>query len=141
MNFWLIQVRKRLPGSVTLLLAIVLLQGISGFSQPDTLFTLTNPMGNPPLGGSVVGNSIKVEAAGNSYITGYFSGTADFDPGAGVANLTSSGIADIFIAKYDASASISCRNQHLLCQRHNHRPEFILFKMSVNRSLKDSIQS
>ena len=46
---------------------------------------------------------ITVDGAGNVYITGQFTGTADFDPGAGTQNRSSSSTADndIFIAKYD----------------------------------------
>jgi uncharacterized protein (DUF2249 family) len=51
------------------------------------------------------GKSIKIDAAGNTYITGGFNGTIDFDPGAGTQNLTSAGSSDIFIAKYDASGN------------------------------------
>ena len=36
---------------------------------------------------------------GNLYLTGYFSSTADFDPGPGVLNLTASGVNDIFVLK------------------------------------------
>ena len=52
------------------------------------------------------GNSIQVDSSGNSYVTGYFNGTVDFDPGAGVTNLTSAGSADGFIAKYDSSGGL-----------------------------------
>lgn len=37
----------------------------------------------------------------NIFIAGTFSGTMDADPGAGIANLTSDSISDLFIAKYD----------------------------------------
>ncbi|WP_166727741.1 autotransporter outer membrane beta-barrel domain-containing protein [Mucilaginibacter gilvus] len=42
----------------------------------------------------------------NIYVAGYFSGTVDFDPSAGVKNLTSAGGYDIYVAKYDANGAI-----------------------------------
>ncbi|WP_343748083.1 SBBP repeat-containing protein [Fluviicola sp.] len=55
--------------------------------------------------GSDVGNSIAVDAAGNVYTTGYFWNTVDFDPGAGVVNLTSGGYSDIFVSKLDSNGN------------------------------------
>ncbi|MCA9098811.1 MAG: SBBP repeat-containing protein, partial [Planctomycetaceae bacterium] len=57
------------------------------------------------LGGTSVdgGRSIAVDDDGNSYITGFFAGTADFDPGPGVFNLTGHGNDDVFIAKLDSA--------------------------------------
>jgi hypothetical protein len=52
------------------------------------------------------GNAVTVDAAGNVYTTGYFESTCDFDPGAGVTNLTSVGKEDIFIMKSDASGNL-----------------------------------
>ena len=43
--------------------------------------------------------SIAVDVVGNVYSTGYFDGTADFDPDVAVLNFTSSGWTDIYIHK------------------------------------------
>jgi len=51
------------------------------------------------------GYSIALDASGNIYTTGYFKGTTDFDPGAGVYNLTSSGDWDVFYSKLDANGN------------------------------------
>ena len=52
-----------------------------------------------------VGNGIAVDGSGNVCTTGYFWGTADFDPGAGTFDLTSAGSDDIFISKLDSSGN------------------------------------
>jgi len=51
------------------------------------------------------GVAITADAGGNIYTTGFFSGEADFDPGAGVQNLTSAGGSDIFIQKLDSEGN------------------------------------
>ncbi|MBX2890242.1 MAG: SBBP repeat-containing protein [Saprospiraceae bacterium] len=57
------------------------------------------------MGGSSndYGNAIAVDALGNVYTAGQFSGTVDFDPGAGVFNLI--GTNDVFVSKLDASGN------------------------------------
>ena len=50
-------------------------------------------------------NSIAIDLAGNVYTTGVFMGTADFDPNAGIINLTSLGGSDIFISKLDVTGN------------------------------------
>jgi hypothetical protein len=49
------------------------------------------------------GNSIAVDSTGNSYITGMFSGTADF----AATNLVSDGVCDLFVAKLDTNGYLS----------------------------------
>jgi len=51
------------------------------------------------------GISIATDIAGKVYTTGHFYGTADFDPGAGILNLTSAGNIDVFVSKLDASGN------------------------------------
>ncbi|MDN3724799.1 T9SS type A sorting domain-containing protein [Aequorivita sp. SDUM287046] len=48
------------------------------------------------------GVGITTDADGNVYVTGYYDGTADFDPGVGETILTSLGGGDIFILKLNA---------------------------------------
>lgn len=50
---------------------------------------------------SDAGNAIALDTLGNIYTTGFFENTADFDPGAGVFNLTSNGFQDIYVHKLD----------------------------------------
>ncbi len=55
--------------------------------------------------GDDAGNSILLDAGGNIYVAGYFTGTSDFDAGTGTANLMSAGAEDIFFMKYDNSGN------------------------------------
>lgn len=49
---------------------------------------------------------IRSDRDGNIYMTGYFEGTADLDPGPGTCNLVSKGSTDIFLAKYNPSGKL-----------------------------------
>ena len=51
------------------------------------------------------GYSVAVDSSGNVYTTGYFSGTVDFDPGVGTANLTTGRNPNVFVSKLDASGN------------------------------------
>jgi hypothetical protein len=55
--------------------------------------------------GDDISYGIALDASSNVYLTGQFFNTVDFDPGAGVVNLTSAGSADIFLASYNASGN------------------------------------
>ncbi|MCB0577756.1 MAG: hypothetical protein KDD10_00400, partial [Phaeodactylibacter sp.] len=61
-------------------------------------------MGGANVG--VDGYGIAVDGSNNVLVTGSFTGTVDFDPGPGVVNLTSAGISDIFVAKYNPSGNL-----------------------------------
>ena len=49
--------------------------------------------------------AMELDVNDNIYLGGMFFSTIDFDPGAGVANLTSSGTSDAFYARYDANGN------------------------------------
>lgn len=49
--------------------------------------------------------AVVTDAAGNSYITGRFVGTADLDPGTGVANITTGPNGSFYVARYDAGGN------------------------------------
>jgi HYR domain len=55
-----------------------------------------------PVGGTDfdVGRGVAVEASGAATVTGSFAGSATFGTGADAVNLTSAGLADVFLARY-----------------------------------------
>ena len=58
-------------------------------------------------GGANSGYSIALDAVGNVYTCGSFQATADFDPGAGVTNVTTTGVNDMFITKFDPAGNFT----------------------------------
>jgi len=58
------------------------------------------------FGNGCAGKAITLDNLGNVYTTGYFGGTCDFDPNAGVANLTATGgTSHLFISKLDVNGN------------------------------------
>lgn len=49
--------------------------------------------------------AIATDSNGNVYVVGSFQGTVDFNPGVGTFTITSSGLSDGYIAKYDANGN------------------------------------
>lgn len=52
------------------------------------------------------GTGIAIDDSSNVYVTGFFEGTTDFDPGPGIVSLTSAGDKDIFIQKLDSNGEL-----------------------------------
>lgn len=78
----------------------------------DVVFGKISPSGTilwvKQVGGSGIdeGSGIIVDNNGDIIHTGYFQTTVDFDPNAGVSNLTSSGGFDTYFGKYDTSGNL-----------------------------------
>ncbi|KAA9325004.1 SBBP repeat-containing protein [Adhaeribacter soli] len=81
---------------------------LEGNGGQEVFITKHDPAGNLTWAqkaggtGNDVSTGIAIDASGNSYITGHFSGTATF----GTITLTSSGQLDIFVAKYDIAGNL-----------------------------------
>jgi hypothetical protein len=52
------------------------------------------------------GQTVQVDASGNVYTTGYFSGVADFDAGPGTYTLDASSVINAFVTKMDANGNL-----------------------------------
>ena len=84
---------------------------LSSNGLSDIYISKLDPSGNFVWAGKMggantdLGVSITIGASGYIYTTGYFYGTVDFNPGAGVFNLSSFGSRDIFISKFDPSGN------------------------------------
>ncbi len=57
-------------------------------------------------GDFAVGEGVAVDAGGNAYVTGAFTGTVDFDPGPGAFELTPPGGGSAFVASYTAEGAL-----------------------------------
>lgn len=80
----------------------LILGGFSIKAQNPTFEWVKN-IGGP---GMEIGNDITTDSVGNVYLVGYFSLTADLDPGADTANFTSNGGLDIYIQKLDVDGNL-----------------------------------
>jgi gliding motility-associated-like protein len=67
-------------------------------------FVWVKQIGGTSLSGDGV-SSIQLDDAGNVWTYGSFYGTVDFNPGAGISNLTSAGQTDIFISQLDGDGN------------------------------------
>jgi hypothetical protein len=88
---------------VALVAALVALCVFSGgFAHAGTVYSWTKTMGGASTD---QGYSAAVDGSGNVYVTGYFQGTADFDPGPDSDDHTSFGGYDIFLTKINADGT------------------------------------
>ncbi len=71
-------------------------------STTDGVYQWTVALGST---GYDYGFSTVEDLDGNTYATGLFSGTVDFDPGGGTTNKVSNGETDAYLAKYDADGN------------------------------------
>src|SRR5882672_6822469 len=88
-----------LPFKLSSICALALFLGASSVSAETPLqFSWARRAGGA---GSQEASAVAVDAAGNVLVTGYFTGTSSI----GTTNLVSSGLGDIFLAKYDPAGT------------------------------------
>ncbi|HTD98544.1 MAG TPA: gliding motility-associated C-terminal domain-containing protein [Mucilaginibacter sp.] len=80
-----------------LLVLFLLILPFIGICQQSATPIWVNDIGGP---GDSKATGMASDPQNNIYVTGYFSGTVDFDPSPGVRNLTSVGGYDVYVAKY-----------------------------------------
>lgn len=85
---------------------------LNATGMSDVFVTKSDPAGNLLWAARLGGSSLDfawgatTDNQDNVIITGSFSGTADFDPGPGVLNLTASAWSDVFVVKLDPSGNL-----------------------------------
>ncbi len=84
------------------LLVSILISGYASAQLP------TLEWGRASIGGSDQDkvNAVATDSQGNVYSTGFFSGTADFDPGPNSLYLNENGGGDVFVQKLDANGNL-----------------------------------
>jgi len=82
---------------------------LASFGMDDIFLAKYNSSGNfifaNKIGGTNVdfARAIDIDGSNNVFLTGYFRGTADFDPSPSTATVNSVGFNDMFVAKYNSS--------------------------------------
>ena len=59
---------------------------------------------------TAIGTGIAVDSSGNVYVTGFYSGTVNFNPGPGAYDLTSAGGDDAFVVKLNSAGNFLWAN-------------------------------
>ncbi len=88
-------------------------ENLNSAGSSDIYIQKLNPNGNlvwaKKIGGSGgdAGHSISTDKNGNIYLSGFFTGSVDFDPNRGIHRLTANASADLFILKLDSSGNLN----------------------------------
>jgi len=93
---------KKLASSCSAILMLIVCSMPLGVLAQGVNFDWARNLGG---GGADYGKSVTTDASGNVYVTGFFSGTGDFDPGSATYNLTSAGNEDAYLVKFDNSGN------------------------------------
>lgn len=98
---------SKLPALLLTILSLILLSsGILKAQIDPTVEWANTLLKGESIGGNLYVFDVVEDAPGNTYISGWFTGAADFDPSANSYPMTSYGQWDLFLAKYDASGAL-----------------------------------